>query len=58
MPRVTIQDVKRYTRRAVVTIAGLLVLLAAMVIWAWQVRADIADTGCTRRSSTIRRTMR
>ena len=45
MPRVTIQDVRRYTRRAVVTIAGLLVLLAAMVIWAWQVRADIADTG-------------
>ena len=45
MPRVTIQDVRRFARRAVVTIAGLLVVLAALVVWAWQVRADIADTG-------------
>jgi len=45
MPKVTIQDVKRYAKRIAVFIVGLLALLAALATWAWHERADIADTG-------------
>jgi L-ascorbate metabolism protein UlaG (beta-lactamase superfamily) len=45
MAKVTIQDAKRYAKRTAVAIAGAGLLLAALAAWAWQVRADIADTG-------------
>jgi L-ascorbate metabolism protein UlaG (beta-lactamase superfamily) len=45
MPKVAIQDIRRYAKRTAVVIVGLLVSLAALATWAWQERADIADTG-------------
>ena len=45
MPGVTIQDAKRYAKRAAIIVAGLIVALAALATWAWQERADFADTG-------------
>jgi L-ascorbate metabolism protein UlaG (beta-lactamase superfamily) len=45
MPRVTIQDVKRYAMRTLVTAASVVLLLSALLAWAWQDRADMADTG-------------
>jgi len=45
MPKVTIQQVKRYAKRTAIVIVAGVVLLAALVIWAWHSRPDIADTG-------------
>ena len=45
MPKVVIEDIRRYAKRTAVVIVGLLVSLAALATWAWQERADIADTG-------------
>jgi L-ascorbate metabolism protein UlaG (beta-lactamase superfamily) len=45
MPKVAIQDIRRYAKRTAVVIVGLLVSLAALATWAWHERADIADTG-------------
>ena len=45
MPRVTIQDVRRYVRRTLIAIAGLVALLSGLVVWAWHTRAEIAETG-------------
>ena len=43
MPKVAIQDIRRYAKRTAVVIVGLLVSLAALATWAWHERADIAD---------------
>jgi L-ascorbate metabolism protein UlaG (beta-lactamase superfamily) len=45
MQTVTIQDVKRYARRTLITIASAVVVLSGLVVWAWHSRAEIADTG-------------
>jgi L-ascorbate metabolism protein UlaG (beta-lactamase superfamily) len=45
MPTVTIQDVKRHAQRSIITIASIVVLLVALLVWAWQDRVDVADTG-------------
>jgi L-ascorbate metabolism protein UlaG (beta-lactamase superfamily) len=45
MPKVAIQDIRRYAKRTAVVSVGLLVSLAALATWAWHERADIADTG-------------
>ena len=45
MPRITIQDARRFARRTAAVIAGLLAMLAVLVTWAWHERPDIADTG-------------
>jgi L-ascorbate metabolism protein UlaG (beta-lactamase superfamily) len=45
MPKVVIQDIRRYAKRTAVVIVGLLVSLAALATWAWHERADMADTG-------------
>ena len=45
MPRLTIQDAGRFARRTAAVIAGLLATLAALAAWAWNERADIADSG-------------
>ncbi len=45
MPKVTIQDAKRYAKRTAVVIVGIVALLAALLLWVWQERPDIADTG-------------
>lgn len=45
MPKVTIQQVRRYVKRTAIVIVGSVVLLAALVTWAWHSRPDIADTG-------------
>jgi L-ascorbate metabolism protein UlaG (beta-lactamase superfamily) len=45
MPTVTIQDVIRYAKRTVITIASIVLLLSALLVWAWQDRAAVADSG-------------
>jgi L-ascorbate metabolism protein UlaG (beta-lactamase superfamily) len=45
MPKVVIEDIRRYAKRTAVVIVGLLVSLAALATWAWHERADMADTG-------------
>lgn len=45
MAKVTIEDFKRYARRTLIAIASLAALLSAVVVWAWHMRAEIADTG-------------
>jgi L-ascorbate metabolism protein UlaG (beta-lactamase superfamily) len=45
MPKITIRDVKRYALRTLVAITGILVLVSAFVVWAWQQRMEITDTG-------------
>jgi L-ascorbate metabolism protein UlaG (beta-lactamase superfamily) len=45
MPRVTIQLLTKYARRTAVAVVGTLAVLAALAAWAWNERADIADTG-------------
>ena len=45
MAKVTIQDVKRFVRRTLVTIAGGVAVLVALAAWAWSERAELADTG-------------
>jgi L-ascorbate metabolism protein UlaG (beta-lactamase superfamily) len=45
MPTVTIQDVRRYVKRTLIAIASIVVLLSALIVWAWHERAEIAETG-------------
>ncbi len=45
MPTVTIQDVKRYAKRTAITLAGIVLFLVAVLVWAWNERADMTDTG-------------
>ena len=45
MPKVAIQDLRRYVKRTAGVVVGLLALLALLAAWIWHVRADIADTG-------------
>jgi L-ascorbate metabolism protein UlaG (beta-lactamase superfamily) len=45
MPTVTIQDVKRFAKRTLITIASIVLLFAVLLAWAWQDRGEIADTG-------------
>ena len=45
MPTVTIQDIKRHAKRALITIASIVLLLCALVVWAWQDRPEMAETG-------------
>ena len=45
MPTVTIQHVKRFARRTAFFIVFLAAVFAALLVWAWHERADIADTG-------------
>lgn len=45
MAKVTIEDFKRCARRTLIAIASLAALLSAVVVWAWHMRAEIADTG-------------
>jgi len=45
MPTVTIQSVKRVAIRTTVTIAAVVIVLGALLTWAWHSRPEIADTG-------------
>jgi L-ascorbate metabolism protein UlaG (beta-lactamase superfamily) len=45
MPTVTIQGVKRYAKRMLIALASLVALFSGLIAWAWNVRAEIADTG-------------
>ena len=45
MPKVTIQQVRHYAKRTAIVIVATVVLLAALVTWAWHSRPDISDTG-------------
>ena len=45
MPTVSIQDVKRIATRTSVAIAMVVIVLGALLTWAWQTRPEIADTG-------------
>lgn len=45
MPTVTIQDVKRYAKRTAITLASIVLFLVAALVWAWNERADMTDTG-------------
>ena len=42
MPTVTIQDVKRIAIRTSVAIAMVVIVLGALLTWAWQTRPEIA----------------
>jgi L-ascorbate metabolism protein UlaG (beta-lactamase superfamily) len=45
MPTVTIQDVKRYAKRTAITLVSIVLFLVAALVWAWNERADMTDTG-------------
>ena len=45
MPTVTIQDVKRYAKRTAITLASIVLFLVAALVWVWNERADMTDTG-------------
>lgn len=45
MPSVTIQNIKRVAIRTTVAIAAIVIVLGALLTWAWNTRPEITDTG-------------